>query len=404
MKKILILGILSVIILFGCCKLTDPNKGKKTWTFMWYLDGDEVSMQQDFIAAFHNIIAADVGSTDEVNIVIQFDRYPHMDDFGGWEIAERFYYLPGMEPTPENSIQDWGDGQGGREVNMADPETLKSFLDWAYANYPAEHYALMLADHGFGWQGLIMDMTSEADFMTIRGMEDALSSSGIHFDLLALNACTMQMIEVMYELRNVPIDIIVGSENLGTTWAFTQILHTITDEPTITAANLGKDICDFYYDIHPGDTTITLSTVQFDKVPAVTDAITDFSETIIDSVPFTILQTKAQVIVDAIEEAVLYKINGTHYATAGGISIYWPPASYDKYPPDMFYYSYIDEIIDFPMDTSWRDFLYMYYNVMQYPEIIPPEIYQVRDKLAYFDSTSVDLYDFCKGIVDYQEP
>lgn len=401
MKRIVIIALLSAFVLFGCCKLTDPNVNKKSWTFMLYLDGDEASMQSDFITAFHNIIAAGVGSTDEVNIIIQFDRYPHMDDFGGWEIAERFYYKPGMEPTPENAIQDWGDGQGGREVNMADSETMQNFLTWAVANYPAEHYALMLADHGFGWQGLIVDMTSDGAFMTVRNMVDALSNSGIHFDLLALNACMMQMIEVMYELRNVPIDIIVGSENLGTTWAFTEILQAITDDPSITAANLGKEICDLYKDIHLADTTITLSTIQFDKVPAVAEAVTDFAETILDSVPFTTTQIKAQVVVDAIEDAVLHKVSGSNYTSAGGISIYWP-SSYQGFIPDMFYYSYIDEVIDFPMDSSWRNFLYIYYNFSQYQGILPPEIYHIKDTLAYFDSTSVDLYDFCKGIVNYK--
>ncbi len=403
MKKSIIIFLLLSLTLFGCCKLTNPDTNKKTWTFMWYLDGDEVSMQQDFIAAFYNIIASGVGSTDEVNIIIQFDRYPHMDDFGGWEIAERFYYTSGMEPTPENAISDWGDGQGGREVNMADPATLQSFITWAAANYPAEHYALMPADHGFGWQGLIMDMTSDGDFMTVRGLVDALNNSGIQFDLLALDACSMQMIEVMYELRDTPIDIVVGSENLGTTWAFTQILQAITDDPEITAENLGKEICDFYYDIHSADTTITLSTVQFNKIPAVTEAVTDLAVTILDSVPFTSVQTKAQIVVDAIDDAVIYKKNGLHYASAGGISIYWP-ASYQGYTPEMFYYSYLDEIIDFPTDSSWREFLYVYYNVMHYEGVIEPQIYAVKNTLSYFDSTSVDLYDFCKGIVDYQAP
>ena len=197
MKKIIIIGLLFSLTIFGCCKSTEPDLQKKVWTFMMYFDGDEGSMQQDFIAAFYNMIAAEVGSNDDVNIVIQFDRIPHMDDFGGWEIAHRFYYTPGMEPTPENAIADWGDGQGGREVDTSDPETLESFITWTAANYPADHYALMLADHGFGRQGLIMDMTSDGAFMTVRGMVDALSSSGIQFDLLALDACSMQMIEVM---------------------------------------------------------------------------------------------------------------------------------------------------------------------------------------------------------------
>jgi hypothetical protein len=403
MKKYIIIFMLLSLTLFGCCKLTKPDTNKKTWTFMWYLDGDEVSMQQDFIAAFYNIIASGVGSTDDVNIIIQFDRFPHMDDFGGWEIAERFYYTSGMEPTPANSIQDWGDGQGGREVDMADPATLQSFIIWAAANYPAEHYALMLADHGYGWQGMLIDETSNGDFMTLKGAVSALKNSGVHFDLLALNACTMQMIEVMHELLEVPIDIVVGSENLGTTWAFTEILQVITDDPAITAANLGKEICDFYYDIHPTDTLLTLSTIQLNKIPAVEDALADFCNTILDSVAFEVIQPKAQVIMDAIDAAVLHKVSGYIWDDAGGLSIYWPPMD-QGYMPHVFFYSYIDEIISFPVDNPWRQYLYVFYNLWTYPGIIPGEIYQVYNQLSFFDDDKIDLYDFCKGIVDYQAP
>jgi len=403
MKKIYALAFICIIILISCCKLTDPNANKKSWTFMWYLDGDEISMQQDFIAAFYDIIASGVGSTDDVNIIIQFDRYPHMDDFGGWEITERFYYLPSMEPTPENAIQDWGDGQGGREVNMADPATLQDFITWAVANYPAEHYALMLADHGYGWQGLMIDMTSDGDFMVVKEVVRALKNSQIQLDLLALNACTMQMIEVMYEFLEVPIDIVVGSENLGTTWPFTQILQAITDNPTITAANLGKEICDFYKDIHPADTVLTLSTIQLNKILAVEDALTDFCTTILDSVAFEVIQPKAQTVMDAIDSAVLHKVSGSVWGDAGGLSIYWPPMD-QGYMPHTFFYSYIDEIISFAKDNPWRQFLYVFYNLWIYPDIMPSEFYQIYNQLSFFDDDKIDLYDFCKRIVEYQKP
>ena len=402
MKKIIIIGLLLSLTLFGCCKLTNTDLHKKTWTFMWYLDGDEVSMQQDFIAAFYNIIAAEVGSNDEVNIIIQFDRYPHMDDFGGWEIAHRFYYTPGMEPTPNNAIADWGDGQGGREVDMSDPETLKSFIIWAVANYPADHYALMLADHGYGWQGMMVDETSDGDFMTVKGVVSALHGSGIHFDLLALNACVMQMIEVMHELRNVSIDIVVGSENLGTTWPLTEIIQTITDNPSISAEELGKDMNDLYYAKHSIDSTITLSTLRLDKIPAVSDAIQELLETILDTVSFAQVQAKAVQIMYEIDNAIVYMRNGSQWESAGGLSIYWPPSE-QGFIPQMFFYSYIDEIISFATDNPWREFLYIFYNVMYYQGVIEPEIYHIYQDLSFFDDDKIDLYDFCKRIVEYEE-
>ncbi len=401
MKKIIIIGLLLSFTLFGCCKLTNPDIHKKTWTFMWYLDGDEVSMQQDFIAAFYNIIAAGVGSTDDVNIVIQFDRYPHMDDFGGWEIAHRFYYTPGMGPTPENAIAYWGDGQGGREVDMSDPETLKSFITWAAANYPADHYALMLADHGYGWQGMMIDETSDGDFMTVKGVVSALHGSGVHFDLLALNACVMQMIEVMYELRNASIDIVVGSENLGTTWDFTGIIQTITSDPSITAEELGIEMNDSYYEKHSTDSTITLSTLRLDKIPAVSDAVKELVETILDIVSFAQIQAKAVQIMYEIDNAIVYMRNGSAWESADGLSVYWPHSD-QGYIPEMFFYSYIEEIISFAVDNPWREFLYISYNFMQYPGIIEPEIYHIYQNLSFFDDDKIDLYDFCKRIVEYE--
>ena len=42
-----------------------------------------------------------------------------------------------MEPTEENAIKNWGDGFGGREVDMSDPDTLKDFITWSVRKYPA---------------------------------------------------------------------------------------------------------------------------------------------------------------------------------------------------------------------------------------------------------------------------
>ncbi|MBO5273261.1 MAG: hypothetical protein J6I45_01460 [Clostridia bacterium] len=46
-----------------------------------------------------------------------------------------------------------GDGDDARTSEkelMNDPSTLKAFINWVYALYPAEHYNLMLWDHGHG--------------------------------------------------------------------------------------------------------------------------------------------------------------------------------------------------------------------------------------------------------------
>jgi len=148
---------------------------------------------------------------------------------------------------------------------------------------------------------------------------------------------------------------------------------------------------------------LTLSTIQLDKIPAVEDALVDFCNTILDSVAFEVIQPKAQVIMDAIEDAVLYKISGEVWEDAGGLSIYWPPSE-EGYMPSMFFYSYIEEIISFAVDNPWRQFLYIYYNFSAYPNLVPAEIYHIYQNLSFFDNDKIDLYDFCKRVVEYEAP
>ena len=38
-----------------------------------------------------------------------------------------------------------------REVNTGDPNTLKEFIVRSVQNYPADHYALVIWNHGTGW-------------------------------------------------------------------------------------------------------------------------------------------------------------------------------------------------------------------------------------------------------------
>ncbi len=391
-----------IIFISGCSLTTSPSTPKKQWTLMMYLDGDEQAMQEDFIAAFREMISAEAGSSEDVNIVVQFDRLPTVEAFGGWTIAHRFYITPGMEPTPENAIADWGDGLGGgREVDTSDQNTLSAFITWAAANYPAEHYALLIGDHGYGWRGLVIDMTSKGNFMPVKSLASALKNSGVSFDLLALDACLMAMIEVMHELRETPVNIVVASENSGTTWDLSNIIKTITTTPAITAEALGKSMVDLYSAHHPGETDITLSAIRLAKTSGVTNAVKDLATEILASSPFTTIQTKAAEVMEQIEASVVYAKNGASWESAAGLSIYFPLPDVG-YTPTPFFYDYIDEIVSFSEDTPWRNFLYVYYNLFSYPPTIDPKIYAVRSAMPGFDdNTKIDLYDFCKRIVNY---
>ncbi len=398
------IGILTIVFVTGCF-FPSPYLGK-AWTFMLYLNGDESVMQEDFIVAFHEMVTKQVGSSDDVNIIIQFDRYPGRDDFGGWEIAHRFYYTPGMVPTEENAVQDWGDGTGGREVNMADPDTLADFIAWASAHYPAQRNALMVADHGYGWRGLLIDMTSDGAFMRVKELAQVVRESKVRFDLLALNACHMQMIEVLHEIHDTGVEIVVGSEAAGTAWSFAEIIKTLTDNPLIATEEWAKRMVEQYH-AHASayhQKTITLSSVRMSQIPELVHAFTDMVDTILGDDPFEAIQQKAQIVLDRLDEAVAYRKNGTDWEDAGGVALYWPLPDPGGYMPTDFFYNYTEQTIRFATDGRWRRFLWVYYTPgsQDFPDDIPRVIYDIRNALQEFNpDPHIDLFQFCRAIVDY---
>lgn len=388
-----------VSFLIGCGGGSDGTHLKK-WTIIMYWDGDDVNIQSDLIEAFQEMVNARVGSTEQVNVVIQFDRYPGNPAYGGWPITHRFFLTPGMEPTEANAIPDWGDGQGGgREVDMSDPNTLRDFITWAVKNYPAERYALIVADHGFGWQGIIIDNTNYQRTMSLKQLRQAIEESQVHFDLLGLDACTMQMIEVAHELRNSNVDILVGSEDDGTTWPFAEILQAIMLNPGMSAEEIGRTIVDRYNSSHPLEKNITLSVLKLCNVEALTASMKELSLAILTDAPLQVVQEKAKAVMERISNAVVYVKNCPDWESARGVSVYFPMAGpMITIPPELQYF-YKSQIVSFAGEALWHDVLTSCYLMNPLSNI--PMILHVRNDMKTFDDDKVDLYDLCNRIVNY---
>ena len=50
-----------------------------------------------------------------------------------------------MVADAAHAVADWG------ERNLGSAQTLRDFVTWSKANYPADHYALYFWGHGLGW-------------------------------------------------------------------------------------------------------------------------------------------------------------------------------------------------------------------------------------------------------------
>ena len=156
---------------------TTGTPATREWTYMVYLDGDnnlEAAAVNDFLEM------SSVGSTSQVAVVAQMDRITGYDTtYDNWTDTRRFYVTNGMTPTAAN-------GTSIGEANMGAEATLVAFVQWAMATYPANHYALMLWDHGSGWrsralddpltQGIAYDDTSGGDGLDMLELRSALST------------------------------------------------------------------------------------------------------------------------------------------------------------------------------------------------------------------------------------
>lgn len=412
-KKVALLGLLAVVFaVLGQIKVADAAA---RWTFMVYLDGDN-DLEEFAISDFLEM--AKVGSTNEVKIVVQFDRCPGYDDsYGNWTSTKRFYITKDMTPTAANALADLG------ELNMGDPNVLKDFINWATANYPAEHYALILWNHGGGWREKVealrkalkqaksgaeraeiektlqelererepfkevcSDSTSN-DYLTMREVRNALNAANTDVDLIGFDACLMSMLEVAYEIRNCGPSVMVGSQEVepGAGWPYNLILDGLCKNPSWTAAQLGSWIVEKYYASYGSNQTqAALRLNLISDLAAKVNALANSLRSNWNTDPHAIKIAAVNVIV-TLTDTVINEKHGTSWPDAHGLCIYFPSTS------SSFNSNYNGSTISFPADTNWEEFLNDFYAHMGGSWVASARAASQQ----FYRSSHIDLHDFC---------
>jgi hypothetical protein len=294
------------------------SSAEGSWTVMLYQDADDQILEKDIFTDFNE--AERVGSTDQVHIVAQMDRFRGaFNGDGNWTSARRYYVTQDddLEAIHSQLVADLD------EVNMSDPQTLVDFVTWAAQTFPAEHYVLILSDHGMGWPGGWTDPTSAApqggsplvsvvgNALYLDQLDNALASirqqTGIEkFDIIGMDACLMGQLEVLSALEPHARYAITSQETepaLG--WAYTAFLQALTENPGMSAADLSKLVVQSYIvdDQRVVDDTaradfvrelggsrasadqvanaigrdVTLSAVDLSKIPALMSGVNDLA-------------------------------------------------------------------------------------------------------------------------------
>jgi len=254
-KYAIIIALIILSITLAGCFIFPPRDNTAEWTVMVYLDSDN-NLESAGINDINEMEM--VGSTTEVNIVVQADRIPGYDiSNSNWTTTRRYYITQDNDPYIINSeFNDLG------ELNMGDPDTLVDFASWAVTEYPAKKYLLVIWNHGGGFRssGLAKDIawddTNGGDKITMPELEYALSAintqMGKNIDIVGMDACYMAMIEVAYQIKDYA-DILVTSEesepNDG--WPYDTTLGELAGNPLISSEQFAADIVDEYIYSYP---------------------------------------------------------------------------------------------------------------------------------------------------------
>lgn len=164
----------------------------KDWALLIYMAADnslteisEYDLEEIRNAAFSN----------KVNVIIEIDRcYPSVE-------TEGVIYIKGEDGLLE--LKRLG------EINTGDPHTLKEFILYSTASFPARHYGLILWGHGKSWEKsketyplyrfFANDETNGDRLDISRGeLREAIPDS--LFDFIIFDGCMMGGIEVLAEL------------------------------------------------------------------------------------------------------------------------------------------------------------------------------------------------------------
>ena len=208
---------------------------KKEWTVIMYLNGsNELAIEME--NTFKQLCKI---NKSNVNIVIQLSKAPidlvrtiRQDDSSyaeDWTGTRRYSIINGnLEIVQSNEY-----------INMADYRNLYDFIKWAANKFPAKRYMVSISGHGFIVASLSDLCGKEPYIMGMYEMCTVINNliNIIGIDILILDICNMNTIELIYELGKEKVNVvkyIITYINNGPLEGmdYNYIIQKIDDEPT----------------------------------------------------------------------------------------------------------------------------------------------------------------------------
>lgn len=250
---------------------------KKDWTLLVFINGHN---NLDSFGAFNLNQMEKVGSTAQVNVVAQWASLAASS-------TKRLYMEKDndIENVTSPVIMDM------KTVDMGNKDNLLDFIKWGAANYPAEHYMIVVWNHGNGWHfqrdgaAVTRDISNDdisGNKITTEQlgevMADAASYLGQKVDIYGSDACLMSMVEVVQEMADSVVTV-VGSQEVepGDGWAYDRFLTKLVANPSASSNEVGKMLTEAYISYYQdlGRDGLTFSTIDVAMMNSVVKGLAD---------------------------------------------------------------------------------------------------------------------------------
>ncbi|MDR3239687.1 MAG: hypothetical protein LBT44_06320 [Clostridiales bacterium] len=257
-------------------------RSKKPYTIMVYMNGSDLESEEGMATAdLAEMIESGMDSS-KINLIL------FTGGTSRWQ----------NDVIPENGCSLWELDQGDLRslaklglLNMGDPGTLAGFINFGVQTFPADKYGLILWDHGGGAiAGYGQDENFDKCNLTLLDMNYAFAQSAAaqnKLEFLGFDSCLMATVE-MAVVASEYARYLVASEDLEPSegWDY-QFLKTLSQQPEMDGAAVGKTIVDFFmrYYGQNTDENLTLSVADLSQAGYVMNAMGNLMEQCGETLP-----------------------------------------------------------------------------------------------------------------------
>ena len=236
-----------------------------TWVVYWYLCGTDLESNNS-AATLDLEELLKVRLPSNVKVVIQAGgAYQwHTNGIPNGGTARFVYDSNGLHSLGTAPLTDMGTGEG-----------LTDFLRFGKENFSADHSVFVFWNHGGGSIGGICLDERTQNMISLDEVHDAFDAvyganpTNPPFELIGFDACLMSTVDTLGSIHGFSRYMVASQEEEpGCGWNYTGWVGALANNPAMSGAGLGKVICDTFYK----------QCVEYDSEDMATLALTDVSK------------------------------------------------------------------------------------------------------------------------------